>query len=201
MLYIIIALIIFAGSVIIGIHAYRQDDDNDLVYTPFIGGLILLGVLIGLSMYGDAHSENYLTNRSETNPIQTHTIEALPFETATDAINNVYVVKDKDAQNNSRYYYCIKTEDGYKEKFVSSLAVSFEYIDAGEQPHLKYYSDTRHRVLVKKPSFWFNFFGWLEYKDFEIGDTYDTWGETNAKYVFCVPKGSLREKEISHGID
>ena len=194
MLYIIIVIVILLLSIICAVWSYLQKEDGFLFY-PLMSGMLLLFVIGGLWFYGETHADDYLASKYDANPVVTQAIEELPFETHNTAAN-VYIVKGQDSQNNPRYHYCVKTEDGYQEKFADGLDVSFEYIPAGEQPHLKYYSDTRYEVLSKKPSFWLNIFGWLEYKDYENGDTYDTWGAGyNGKYVFYVPKGTMREKE------
>lgn len=162
-----------------------------------ICGLMVVGmVLLYLHIYACENKSDYHDSKYYDNPAYTQNLEALPFK--SNASTPVYVSKEKDSWNNDIYKYCVKTENGIDERRIEASVgrgVYIEYIDADEQPYLKIKTKSQEEVLAKKPSFWLNFFGWLEYKDVSIGDVVDDASTCEANYTFYVPQGSTVEEQ------
>lgn len=195
MIYVLIT-VIFALILIV---CFIKDGEPENALLSGLAGLVIVGLIfMGLDMYAREYKSDYLESKIYDNPTQIQTLEALPFN--SDTSTDVYVIKGKDTWNNSIYNYCIKTEQGLDEQTIGASVDSCVYIDdidANEKPHLKIETKSKERILVKKPSFWLNFWGWLEYKDVSIGDIVEEAEICEANYTFCVPKGtSIEEPHI-----
>ena len=156
-------------------------------------GLIVVAA-INLSVFGLA-SDEYTELKSSDNPVETQTIEAMPYN--KNLSEDIYVVRNHNTQGNSSYEYCVETEDGLNTNSFSHPIIGdvyINYIDNDEDARLEHQSTSQQRVLTKKPSFWFNFFAWCRYHDYSIGDVVEvTDSSFYETYVFYVPEGSLHE--------
>ncbi len=188
-LFVILALICIILELISGDKKWAAlVAGGSLVIVAFIfGGLYMF------HMEGD--KDAYTDLQYGDNPTEYQELEPLPFSTTSSDV--VYVSKEKNSSGNFVYSVCVETEEGYKEKCITAPVfgdVYVKYINVGEQPYFEYQSTYQVRVLKRYPSFWFNFFGWLEYKDIPIGEVCETvTGNFTGNYVLYVPEGSLRE--------
>lgn len=190
MIFILPVFIVMATLTILAL--IKRDKDGatlSAVGTILFFGITLLVVWVAsVALEGE---DFYVDRRLFNNPVQTQNLEALPFDTT--ASNKVYV-----SRSSGFYFYCVETENGYDERALDKPIcgdVYFDYIGANEQPYLECQSKVEKEVLIKKPSFWFNFFGWIDYKDYSVGNVYDVTDESCCEiYVFHVPEGSLIEE-------
>ena len=176
---------------------YLKHEGSAMAIFSALCGFIFVGIiLVGLQSYAWEHKIDYLDLKYYDNPTQTKNLESLPFKYANEA--EVYVSRGKDSNGHWLYTSSLKTENGFDEKIIDTswgADVYINYINDNDQPYLEIQKATRKGVLIKKPSFWLNFFGWLEYKDVSIGEVVESYDISIRKeiYTFYVPQGSLRE--------
>ena len=191
MLYFLIVLIC---GIIMAVSLLIKKEPDGAIVCGVCTLIALAAVFMCLNIYTDQNESDYIKYRYDENPVTIQNLEPLPFENpSSDAI---YLVREEDTFGNFNYTYCIKTELGYEEKTVKRSLfgdVYINYIVENEQPRFECQSDSQKEILAKKPSFWFNFIGWLQYKDVSIGEVIDVNGAHDINYIFYVPEGSLRD--------
>lgn len=200
MIFILLVFIVMATLTILALIK-RDKEGATLSAIGCVAFTAVMGAIILLVSTGLEHENFYVDSKLFDNPVYTQSLEALPFDTTASntlnitAPNTVYVLRGKNSFNNTIYRYCVETENGLDERALEKPIggdVYIDYIGANEQPYLECQSKIEKEILIKKPSFWFNFFGWIDYKDYSVGDVYDTTDESCCEiYVFHVPEGSL----------